>query len=174
MSFLGKISNFIFGKEDGESIASVVTDTIKEYYPPDLTEAQKQQLELGAKHAAVAVAQAAQEMITESEKAITERIVVLEGSAKDLRTIPVLGSIVIFLRAAYRPVFAYAISFTAIAWWWGTTSIQIPPDSVKEQLLYWCLIIVLIFHFGERAVRAALPMMTQWLSAFKSNKEHRS
>src|SRR3990167_1192533 len=43
----------------------------------------------------------------EAERQFNERTVAMEGTAKDLQAVPFIGAVVIFLRGAFRPAFAY-------------------------------------------------------------------
>lgn len=139
-----------------------ITDLITAYFPPDMPAAQKLQLQMdmqkleNERAAAVGVASAA------AEQALNERIAVYEGTAADLRTIPILGPIMMFLRGAFRPVMAYAVLYMDVmiysAHW------KLESGSQVETSFNVINFLVLGFFFGERAVQNILPLVTQFLA----------
>ena len=93
----------------------------------------------------------------ERERMFNERTIDLEGTAKDLTALPILGAVVIFLRGAFRPLFAYFTAFldyvyfvTGMDW-----------SSQQESLLLVVNSLVLTFFFGERALKNILPHIAQ-------------
>lgn len=73
-----------------------------------------------------------------------------EGAAKDISHIPVVGPLLTLLRAAIRPVFTMLVGY--LDWIYFTAAVA---DWSEDQaaLLKAINIIVLMFWFGERAVK---------------------
>jgi hypothetical protein len=93
----------------------------------------------------------------EAERQFNERTISMEGTASDLQAIPWIGAVVIFLRGAFRPLFAYFTAFldyeyfvTGMAW-----------TERQESLLLAINLLVLIFFFGERAMKNVMPIIVQ-------------
>lgn len=100
----------------------------------------------------------------------TERATELEGSAKDLLKLPVVGRIVIFLRGAQRPVWGYMSLFMDYQILSGKWEVQMTVPETGAYTAEGCLIIainvlVLGFLFGERTIKNILPLVTRFLEA---------
>ena len=106
---------------------------------------------------------AAQQGAINAERALTDRIALLEGTAKDLTALPLVGRVVIFLRGAQRPVWGFGVmymDFMVFSSKWALL-----PDSYQE-IAFWTInVLVLGFLFGERAVKNVLPMVNAFLAA---------
>lgn len=103
----------------------------------------------------------------ETERMFNERTIAMEGTASDLKSVPVLGAIVLFLRGAYRPLFAYFVAYldfvyfvTGMAW-----------TETQESLLFAINMLVIGFFFGERAAKNVLPLLAQ---AFASKAQEQN
>lgn len=83
----------------------------------------------------------------------------MEGTAADLRTIPYVGGLIIFLRGAFRPIFAYFTLYLDAVWMLTETS-----DSWTDQqntAMIVINVVVLVFFFGERTVKNLMPLIAQ-------------
>jgi len=97
----------------------------------------------------------------EAEAEFNQRTLEMEGTAKDLQALPYVGSVVLFLRGAFRPLFAY---FTAYLDW--LYFYQSMPWTDKQQALVYAVnMLVLGFFFGERALKNVLPLVAKIFEA---------
>lgn len=94
-----------------------------------------------------------------------QRIRDLEGTAADLKTIPILGPIVIFLRGTQRPVWGYGVMWMDYNVYSGIW--HLPAGSREEACFYIINLLVLGFLFGERAIQNLMPLFERLLEARK-------
>ena len=157
MSFLSGLMSFLKGDFVTDAMAFV-----NARWPPDMSEVQKAQMrvilhELTHKQA-MEIAEAAQE----DEATFNKRTIDLEGTASDLKSIPYVGALIIFLRGAFRPLFAYGTAY--IDWVYFTTDTTDWPQQ-QQTLLISINLLVLVFFFGERALKNVMPLITSALMA---------
>jgi hypothetical protein len=143
MSIFKKLLDGVTG-----GFVSTAVDTFKDYFPPDMSPGQKadQQMDDAA--------------IT-AEEVLTNRIAQLEGTASDLKSVPFVGPLVLFLRGLQRPLWGYATLFMDYMWFseWPTLT------SKQESALMAINILVLGFLFGERAIKNVMPLITKLFEA---------
>jgi hypothetical protein len=94
---------------------------------------------------------------TEAEVALTGRIKDLEGTSTDLRSIPIVGPAMLFLRGSFRPLFSYGV---LVADWKVFSGKWTCPSN---DLLLAINLIVLVFYFGERTIKNLMPLFTKFL-----------
>ncbi len=157
MGFLSGLMGFLKGDFVKDAL-----DFVNTRWPPDMSEVQKAQMrvilqELTHKQA-MEIAEAAQA----DEVAFNKRTIDLEGTAADLKTIPFIGALIIFLRGAFRPLFAYGTAY--IDWIYFTTDTTSWPQQ-QQTLLISINLLVLVFFFGERALKNVMPLITSALVA---------
>jgi hypothetical protein len=94
------------------------------------------------------------------DKEFNKRISDLEGTASDLKSIPIIGPILLFLRGAQRPFWGFAtiyLDYQVFSKGWN-----LDPGSQAGSAFYVINLLVLGFLFGERAIQNVLPYMTQF------------
>ena len=91
----------------------------------------------------------------DADKALTDRIAELEGTASDLKNIPVLGPIMLFLRGAQRIVIGYGTAFVDYLWLTGAMQL----GEMQSRLLMTASILVFVVLFGERAIKNVAPLI---------------
>ncbi len=154
MGVLDSIANFFTG-----GLAEKVVDTVKEYFPPSMSEMEKAEFELKLKDVLHKQEIELFKLQNEAEKNLNERIRDYEGTVTDLRSIPLIGTLLIFLRGAFRPLFAYALAY--IDFQVFSQSWQIQDEQIKSA--FWVINFVVIgFYFGERAIRNVLPLAKEF------------
>lgn len=99
----------------------------------------------------------------EAERALTQRIGELEGTAKDLKAMPVLGPVMLFLRGCQRPVWGFGTLF--MDYMVFSQEWPLPPDSAVESAFFAINILVAGFLFGERAMKNVMPYLTRAMAA---------
>jgi len=100
-----------------------------------------------------------------ADQEFNQRIKDMEGTASDLKTIPVIGHIIIFLRGAQRPVwgcFVLYADYMVFSKVWNLTE-----EPELKAMLFAINILVLGFLFGERAIKNIMPFVRQFLDSKK-------
>ncbi|MTI12091.1 hypothetical protein [Sansalvadorimonas verongulae] len=134
--------------------------TVTAYFPPDMPEAQKQQLKLALKELERQRESDTQRHLVEAERLLTERIKELEGTASDLKALPIVGRLILFARGAQRPVWGF---FTMYLDWRWFSEWQLSTQ--QQTALIAINLLVLGFLFGERAMKNVAPYVIQALKA---------
>ncbi len=83
----------------------------------------------------------------------------MEGTAADLKTIPFIGGLIIFLRGAFRPTFAYFTLYLDSQWFLTSTSVGWTEQQNTAMIVI--NVVVLVFFFGERTVKNLMPLIAQ-------------
>jgi hypothetical protein len=150
VKFLKAIGSFL----SGDSIKNV-TSFINERWPPDMSEAQRKQMQLVIDDALHRQQMELAEAARQDEGAFNERTIALEGTAKDLAAIPYVGALIIFMRGAFRPLFSYCTMYFD----WLYFSGGLTFTERQETLLLAINLLVLVFFFGERAMKNVMPLI---------------
>ena len=161
MSILAKLTDFV-----GGSLFKEIKDTVVQYLPPDMTPQQKAEAELKLQELLHKKQIDAQKILNESAAQLDARIREQEGTAKDLKTIPILGSIILFARGCQRPFWGFFTAYLDYKWLVG----GVVYTEMQELALVALNVLVLGFLFGERTVQNVLPLITRWLDARKVGK----
>lgn len=151
MSILQKAADFFTG-----GIGSAIVDTVKDYFPPSMSDKEKSELSMRIAEAANKQANEAAKLANEAEAEFNSRIKDLEGTAKDLKSIPIIGPVVIFLRGCQRPVWGYStlyMDFMIFSGKWADIT------EMQESALWVINLLVLGFLFGERAIKNLMPLI---------------
>lgn len=164
MSFFDGILNAVTG--GGSGLAGQILDTVKAYFPPDMPPEKQAQMKLDLERLSFEKEKAVDAAIAESEKAVNERIAAYEGTASDLKSVPILGPLMLFARGAQRPVWGFSclyMDYQVFSGAWALT-----PGSQAAAAFYVINFLVLGFLFGERAVKNVAPFITDMISAKKA------
>lgn len=148
----------------GGGLVDSVIKTVEKYLPPDMSPAEKASMELELQRMAFEKQKQADAMMADAERRVTERISLLEGTATDLRSVPVIGPVMLFMRGAQRPVWGFAVLYADMMWFsgrWGVMTTQ------QESALWVINLLVLGFIFGERAVANLAPVISDMMSRRK-------
>jgi len=145
-------------------VATSILDAIKQYFPPDLSPEKRENIRLAAEAVEAQRARDTAAAQIEADRVLNERIASLEGTASDLKAVPVLGAAMLFLRGAQRPCWGYGTLWIDYHVFAG--SIQITDPTLTSA--FWTInALVAGFLFGERAVMNVLPLVQQMLVARK-------
>lgn len=141
-------------------LADTLYDAIKTYFPPEMPLEEKGKLMLQLQRLELEKKQQADEVLLDAERELTQRISQLEGTAKDLKTIPYLGDLVIFMRGCQRPIWGFFTIWLDYQWFshWTLSSHQ-------QQAMIAINLLVLGFLFGERAAKNIAPWIIQAIQA---------
>ena len=97
----------------------------------------------------------------EGAKTTTERAAALEGTASDLKCIPVLGPLMLFARGAQRPLIGYGTMYMDYMWLSGAWKL----DDMQSRVAFLVNLLVLAFLFGERAVKNLAPLIADLMAS---------
>ncbi len=150
MSLLTSITDII-----GGSLFKEAKEIVMAYWPPDASPEMKLEIQAKLNELELAKQHQLDLAIADAEQRITDRITMTEGSAQDLKAIPVVGPIVLFLRGLQRPVWGYATLYGDAMWFMGRWEL-----GDQQQSALWVInFLVLGFLFGERAVQNVAPLI---------------
>ncbi|WP_035075185.1 hypothetical protein [Maridesulfovibrio zosterae] len=148
--FLDAIGS-IFG-EGG--LGSTIVNMVKDYFPPDMSEAEKAKFTMAINEAAHIKEKEMMQLAMQADRELTDRIASLEGTAADLNQLPFVGRIIIFLRGCQRPLWGFATLYMDFLWFtaWKLTEKQ-------QTALIVINVLVLGFLFGERTIKNLEPLL---------------
>lgn len=150
MSLLKDVTEFF-----GGSLFKEIKEGIMSYFPPDMTPQQKAEAERGVQEFLHEKEKEANRQLNEAANQLDKRIAEQEGTAKDLKAIPVLGSIIIFLRGAQRPVWGFATMWMDFKWFFGSHTFT----EQQQTAMIVINVLVLGFLFGERTIKNLEPLI---------------
>lgn len=167
MSLLSKITEFVTG-----GIGEKLIDTVKDYFPPSMTDAQKSEVERVIRQAAREHELQLINLAQQEQALFDERIRDMEGTAKDLNQFGWFGKIIVFLRGAQRPTWGFFVLYldyqVFVCNKWPTVQIGESANAMglDFQSAFWLInFLVLGFLFGERALKNLMPLITQAMQA---------
>lgn len=153
MSILAKVTDFVSG-----SLFKEIKDGVMSYFPPDMSPQQKAEAELNVQRFLMEKEAQANKVLQDSATQLDKRIADQEGTARDLKSIPILGSLVLFARGAQRPVWGFATLWIDARWFFEA---NLKFNEQQQTALIVINVLVLGFLFGERAVQNLTPMIVQ-------------
>jgi len=156
MGILNKIVNLLTG-----DFGAKIVGAIRDYFPPSLSDAEKRDFELKIMEITQAHEIELLKELNVAESEFNQRIKELEGTASDLRQIPVLGSIILFMRGCQRPAFGFftlAMDCLVFGGYW-----TIQENSRIETAFLVINLLVLGFLFGERAIKNVIPLFEKYM-----------
>ena len=115
MSVLSKLTDFISG-----GLFKEIKETAMAYLPPKMSEEEIRQFEADLDAAAFDKEIRLQELLADAANQLDKRIAEQEGTAEDLRTIPILGPLMLFLRGCQRPIWGFATLVMDFKWLFET------------------------------------------------------
>lgn len=151
MNIIKSLAGFING-----SVFEELKDILVAYFPPSMTEQEKAELELKIVEQINRKQLAANEMMNAAAAQLDNRIKEQEGTASDLKSLPYIGKLMLFLRGAQRPMWGYATLYLDYLWLF---SIYGKLNEQQEQALIIINSLVLSFLFGERAIQNVGPTL---------------
>ncbi len=102
----------------------------------------------------------------DAEKEFNNRLATYEGTAADLKSVPIVGPLMLFARGAFRPVFSYGVMYADFQNFCGAWRLS----ELQQKELVMINALVLGFFFGERALRNVLPIIAELLSNYAAAK----
>lgn len=152
MKLLKAVTNFL-----GGSLFKEIKEGVMAYFPPDMTPKEKAELELKLQDLLHKKQLEANSLLHESAVQLDKRIAEQEGTASDLRAIPFLGTIVLFLRGVQRPLWGFATLYMDYRWFFETRALS----EQQQTAMIIINLLVLGFLFGERTVKNLEPLISK-------------
>lgn len=156
MGVLSKLMNLLSG-----GFSSKIVDTVRDYFPPSMSDKEKREFELKLMEISQAQEIELLKAANTAEAEFNQRIKDLEGTAADLKQIPILGSIILFMRGCQRPIFGVFTLIMDYLVFSGAWIIE--KDSRLESAFFAINLLVLGFLFGERAVKNVMPLFDKYI-----------
>jgi len=160
MNILNAVTNAF-----GGDIFGKVIDVVKAYFPPSMSEAEKTQAELAMVKVKSELEGKLNDTMQQIQAGYEQRIRDLEGTAADLKTIPIIGNVVIFFRGMQRPLWGYAVLFLDYQVFAGEWVIV--EGSRYDTCFLIINLLVLGFLFGERAIQNVAPLIERLVAVKK-------
>jgi len=151
--------DFLTGGVGGE-LAKGAMDIAKGFFPAKLSEEDEQRLKMQLQALTNNHIKEMQVVANKEQAEFNSRIKDLEGTASDLKTIPFIGPVIIFLRGLQRPAWGFATLHIDFKWFSG----EWPFDENQTNAMYLINLLVLGFLFGERAIKNLEPLITKILA----------
>lgn len=140
-------------------------DTVKAYLPPSMSQEQKAELEIKLRQQGWEHEKEGILAMAEAEKRLDERVAMYEGTASDLKSIPIVGPVLLFFRGAQRPIIGYAMMYLDYMVFSGQWDLDKP---VTLSAFYALNLLVGGFLFGERAIQNVAPYIKDIVAAKKA------
>lgn len=150
MSILKKLTDFV-----GGSLFKEVKDMVVTYFPPEMTPQQKLEAERSLTELLHKKELEANKILNQAATQLDKRIAQQEGTAKDLKGIPIFGTLILFLRGSQRPLWGYATLYMDFNWFFGAYTFT----EQQQTAMIAINILVLGFLFGERTIKNLEPLI---------------
>ena len=164
MGLFTKVADFL-----GGGTIKTIAETVKAYFPPSMSEQEKSTLALEISKVEHARELQVLKLANEQDVEFNKRTIALEGTAGDLKSIPIVGHVIIFARGCQRPafgIFTLLMDYQVMSGSWELTL-----QSPKGVAFVIINILVLTFLFGERAMKNIMPLILEYFfggsSSFK-------
>lgn len=150
MSFFQKITDFLTG-----GVGSTLVQEISKHFPPGMSEAERAQAQLAVMELEHNRQVELLKLAQEQDEEFDQRIKDLEGTASDLKSVPFIGAVILFLRGSQRPLWGFATMYMDAMWFSGIWQFNEQQSAAAHIINF----LVLGFLFGERAAQNILPLL---------------
>lgn len=153
-------TNLITGGFSG--IAEEAFDLVKGRFPEKMSEKEEAELKIDLMKLENDKKVKVLNAWNEQEKNWQDHIKEMEGTAKELLAIPILGHLMVFLRASLRPIISALTIYADLMIWSGSWNLTVTAGANADQawaLLWMVNILVFSVLFGERAMKNILPLI---------------
>lgn len=150
MGVLNKLTEFV-----GGSLFKEIKEGVMAYFPPDMSPQQLAEAELNVERLLMQKQALANQQLQEASGQLDKRIAEQEGTASDLKQIPVLGPILLFARGVQRPAWGFFTMYLDMVWFTRVTDYS----EQQQTALIVINILVLGFLFGERTIKNLEPLI---------------
>ena len=150
MGVLSTVTDFF-----GGSIFKEIKEGVMAYFPPSLTPKEKADIDLKIQELLDKKQLEANRVLDDAAKQLDKRIAEQEGTASDLKSVPVLGHLVLFLRGLQRPAWGYAAMWMDFKWFFESRTFTDQQATAMIVINF----LVLGFLFGERTIKNLEPLI---------------
>jgi len=178
MGFFSVLTGMFTG--EGGGVAGKLIDTVNDYFPPDMSEEEKANLQLAITNTIHHQEMDILSKAHEEEVEFNKRTVALEGTAQDLIQAGWLGKIALFFRGFQRILWSYGIFVFDVFWVMGKLSFPLTmamtdPENTERMItvpnpiiafIVTVNFLVLAFLFGERALKNLQPLILSTIGMF--------
>lgn len=161
---IGTLIKGVAGFFSGETGKEVV-GFIRDRFPAKLSDAELAEIQAAAEQREGERKESAMEWAASEQANFNKFTTDMEGTASDLKDVPVLGPIVIFFRGMFRPIFSYFVMYLDFVWFVGTSDF----DDQQSTAMIVINMVVLVFFFGERAVKNLAPLIARVFGGAATN-----
>ena len=144
-------------------IGNFFDKVIDNIFPDKLSEIDRAKLRIELENFEHKRALEIQKLILEADAEFNQRIIEMEGTAGDLKAVPLIGPIILLFRGLMRPLWCYATFWLDYQWVSGAFG---KLTETQEASLYLINFLVLGFLFSERAIKNTMPAISK---AFNSS-----
>ena len=143
----------------GQSIGQ----SVKELLPKDVPEDQKDVIALKIESMIDKQTSEIKVATANLKSEVDSKIEELANTANDLKQIPVLGGIGLFIRGMQRPIWVLALLFIDLKVFSNSSGWTLEKGSQAESIFWLLNLLVLGFLFGERAIKNIMPVINKRL-----------
>ncbi len=159
MSVIIKTASKLIGFLSG-GLGSKIIEGVKDYFPPSMSDKEKADLKLKILEITHAQENKLLQLANDADTEFNQRIKDMEGTASDLKAIPIFGTIILFARGCQRPVWGFFTLFMDYLVFSGTWDLS---DPQLKNAFFAINLLVLGFLFGERAVKNVMPLFDKYI-----------
>lgn len=156
MGLFDKAVDFLSG-----STVQTIADVVTAYFPPSMSDVEKSDLQLKIQAAENAKDIETLKLFNEGDRDFNSRIIAMEGAAEDLKSVPYIGAAIILARGAQRPIWGFFTLY--MDYMFFSKSWDITWKTQEGALVLAINLMVLIFLFGERAVKYIIPIVMRYI-----------
>jgi len=142
-----------FGGDTGKEVVGFIRDR----FPAKLSDADLAEIQAATEQREAERKETAMEWAANEQANFNQFTTDMEGTASDLKGVPILGPIIIFFRGMFRPIFSYFVMYLDFVWFVGTSDF----NEQQSTAMIVINLIVLVFFFGERAVKNLAPLIAR-------------
>lgn len=150
MGILSKVTDFL-----GGSIFKEIKEGVMAYFPPDMTPEQRAKAEMGIQEMLHKKQMAVNKALSDATVQLDQRIASQEGTASDLKSLPILGPVVLFMRGLQRPAWGFGTMYMDNRWLFGNHTFT----EQEQTAMIVINVLVLGFLFGERTLKNLEPLI---------------
>ena len=161
MGLGAKIVDFFSG-----GAVKTIADTVEAYFPPSMSDKEKAEMKMQIQAAEHAREKDLLQLANEADAEFNQRVRDLEGTAADLKGVPIIGPFLILVRGAQRPVWGFAtlyLDYMVLSKAW-----DISGDQQLKAMIFAINLLVLGFLFGERAAKNVMPLLATYFGKAKA------
>lgn len=137
-----------------------VMDIVDRQFPGKLSPQEKAELKLAFDRLEHEQEKELNKAAQEASEALNRRVSEYEGTAADIKSMFVVGPLIILIRSMFRPLASYTTIYLDFVYF-TSGGAKFPEGS--DGLLLAINLIVLGFWFGERTIKNLMPLFMAWM-----------